>query len=71
MSVKSNLSYEEILVKVKSDLRLKDLGENISEIRSIQKGDLMFELKKLSSDKINACINPKPKDQRHVFFQCS
>ncbi|CAD7085341.1 unnamed protein product [Hermetia illucens] len=38
--------YADILKKVKSDLELMDLGENVSRIRRSQKGDLMLELKK-------------------------
>ncbi|CAD7081211.1 unnamed protein product [Hermetia illucens] len=50
ISKKENMSYADILRKVKSDPQLKDLGDNVSRIRRTQKGDLMLELNK-SADK--------------------
>ncbi|CAD7091387.1 unnamed protein product [Hermetia illucens] len=51
ISSKGNLSYAEILRKVKADPDLKDLSGNVNRIRRTQKGDLMFELKRSSVGK--------------------
>lgn len=48
---KENLSYAEILKKIKGNLGPRDLGGNISKIRGTQKGDLMFQLKKIGHKK--------------------
>ncbi|CAD7085293.1 unnamed protein product [Hermetia illucens] len=53
ISSKGNLSYAEILKKVKADPDLKDLSGNVNRIRRTQKGDLMFELKRSSVGKID------------------
>ncbi|CAD7080111.1 unnamed protein product [Hermetia illucens] len=41
----SELTYAEILRKVKADASLTDLSANVTRIRRTQKGDLLFELK--------------------------
>ena len=42
----SDKSYAVILKKVKNDPVLKGLGDNVTRIRHIQKGEMLFELKK-------------------------
>lgn len=48
-------SYAAILKQVKSDPRLKDVGENITRIRRTKKGELLLELKRNSSINSSSC----------------
>lgn len=48
-----NLSFREVLGKVKVYRDPKDLGGNVSQIRSTHKGNLMLGLKKYRLDKLD------------------
>lgn len=56
---KTNLSYAEILKKVKADPVRAGSRKNIIKIR--RKGDLMFQLKKPSLDKMGECHSTGPR----------
>ncbi|CAD7081162.1 unnamed protein product [Hermetia illucens] len=80
ISNKGNLSYAEILKKVKADPGLKDLSGNVNRIRRTQKGDLMFELKRSSvgkTDDFRTQVknslgeNAAVRAQKHeIYLQC-
>ena len=46
IEVKEGLTYAELLRKVRTDPKLKELGENVVKARRTQKGEMLFELKK-------------------------
>lgn len=77
ISSRGNLSYGEILKKVKSLPDLKDLDGNVSNIRRIQKGDLVFVLKKSNlgfTSQVRKSLgeNVAVWDQKHeVYYICN
>lgn len=49
----ANMSYADILKKVKSDGKLSNLGENVKGIRKTEKGELLVELNKAEHENLH------------------
>lgn len=64
-----NMSYADILRKVKTDPNLKVLGDNVTRIRRTQKGEMLFELNRGVQNKgseFQALVREALKDQAEV-----
>lgn len=54
ISAKGEMTYADIIRKLKTDPDLKEFGQNVNKIRRSQKGDLMLEIKSSNGESVES-----------------